>query len=107
MKTFPNVVDVEISSFHTTLIRTFLYRDMFRFWPNLKTVDMDGVVRNRNDLLNRDADFCGIFKKEVKVLWNMVEEYLKNVQIVPVRPCLSTMKGNGGEPSLSQVLVRF
>ena len=92
MKTFPSLENFKISGFRRTS-RTFPYRDMFRFWSNLKTIAIDGFVCDRNDLQNRDAEFCGISKKEVKLLWNMGEEYLKKVHIVPVRPCLSTMKG--------------
>ena len=40
---------------------------------------------------NYDADFCGISEEEAEVLRGMDEEYLENVQIVPIRPSLLTM----------------
>ena len=57
-------------------------------------MDFGGNVRSDEELRNFDAEFCGIHQEEVELLWNMGEEYLRNVNIVPIRPCVSTMAGS-------------
>ena len=50
-------------------------------------------LQNEHEIVNCDAGFCGLFQEEAELLWNMDNDYLKEVHIVPVRPCISTMKG--------------
>ena len=45
-------------------------------------------------LENFDAEFCGIYEDEVGLLWKKGEEYLKNVNVVAIRPCIATMGGS-------------
>ena len=92
-RSFPNVVQLRITAGVYTS-RTIPYQQIFRFWPDLKILDIRGEPHYVHILPNCDADFCGIHQEEVKLLWTMEEEYLRTVQIVPVRPCISTMKCN-------------
>ena len=59
-------------------------------WPNLEYLKIHGgdcfVTRNY------DADFLGINEEEAEELRGKDEEYLRTVQIVPIRPSLLTMK---------------
>ena len=84
IKSFPNLLHLDISP---TIQTSHLvpYKDIFRFWPNLKTLRKDSLVPLDR---NCDSEFCGIFQEEeVELLWNAEEEYLENLHIVPVRPC--------------------
>ena len=92
MKSFPCLEDITIwPGNHTSC--TWPYKDIFRFWPNLKHVYIRGQLPVGMETSNFDADFCGIYQEELELLRDKGEEYLEKVQIVPVRPCLSTMKG--------------
>ena len=87
-KSFPAVVDLStkpgMSDAHTVP-----YALIFRLWPNLRTLAITGTTVDQ--LRNCDAEFCGINQEEVELLKSVDEEHLRDVYIVPVRPCVTTM----------------
>ena len=68
-------------------------REIWELWPRLEELKILGSQMTLSK--NLDAEFCGIHEVEAVDLreleWD--EEYLRTVQIVPIRPSLFTMKG--------------
>ena len=66
---------------------------VFCLWPKLEELFLEGrEAASEGFWQNADADFCGITREEVETLWGENEEFLRTVHIVPIRPCLSTLK---------------
>ena len=95
MKSFPALNHLEVSPpcDRNNSIK-LPYKDIFRCWPKLISIDILGDQFNFFAFRNSDAEFCGIYEEEVELLWTESDEYLSNVHYVPVRPCLSTMTGS-------------
>ena len=91
MKMFPNLEHLEITAGSLTS-HSLPYRDIFRFWPGLKTLAIHGQVFDDPMLHSCDADFCGMDQEELELLREMDAGDLEKLQIVSARPCVSTMK---------------
>ena len=65
-------------------------REVWETWPNLQELKVRGTCGTLEQ--NYDAEFCGIHEEEAELLRGMDDEYLRNVQIVPIRPSLLTMR---------------
>ena len=65
------------------------YGQIFRLWPGLRKLCVSGEVTE--EIYNVDAEFCGVHEDEAAYLWTVAEEDLKNMHIVPIRPCAATM----------------
>ena len=72
--------------------------EIWECWPQLEELKFFG----QNNFLNRnyDSDFCGIHVEEVNLLRQKGSEYLQNVHIVPIKPCLLSMPSTFYSPSL-------
>ena len=68
------------------------YHDVFRLWPELKTLVIRGHVSCDQVLQNVDADFCGIHQEELELMRAMEVQELEKFQLVPIGPCVTTMK---------------
>ena len=89
---FPNASQLIISP-GTGTAHAVPYEQIWKFWPNLKQLIINGPSQNDSTALpNCDEDFCGINKEELELLWGEKEEYLGKVHIVPVHPSSATMK---------------
>ena len=84
---FPNVTSLEVNM---TNFEPLPCGEIWKLWPDLEELKISGKDMPRTR--NFDADFCGIHELEAVELRKMDEEYLRAVQIVPVRPSLLTMK---------------
>ena len=106
-KSFPNLAKLKLFSESFTG-RAVPYRLIFRFWPDLKTLFISSGTWDLEDkaLPNWDAEFCGINQEEVELLRGKEEEYLRNLHIVPVRPCVSTMKSKEQREVLAHHLTK-
>lgn len=67
------------------------YNELWAFWPELTTVHL---MEWYHDILARnfDADFLGIHHDEVELLRTLDAEVLEQMQIVPTRPSVLTMR---------------
>ena len=66
---------------------------VFSLWPHLDQLILTGDNNaEENDYWqNFDAELCGISREEVETLWGKDEEFLRALQIVPIRPCITTV----------------
>ena len=81
---FPHVTSLTLGP-DSSSAHAVPFRQIFRLWPELKRLSVNGMVTET--LYNVDAEFCGIDQAEVELLWLMEEAELRNLQIVPKRPC--------------------
>ena len=81
---FPHVTTLDLNTSRSSA-HAVPFRQIFRLWPHLKALTVSGQVNE--ELYNVDAEFCGIDQTEVELLWLMEEAELKNLHIVPRRPC--------------------
>ena len=63
--------------------------DIWEMYPALEELKIKGKADKLNS--NYDAQFCGIFEEEAEMLREKDEEYLRTVNIVPIRPSVLTM----------------
>lgn len=68
-----------------------MYIDLWKFWPGMRTVEITQTVYDLE--FNVDAFFCGISIMELTWLKGQGDDFLKNVNIVPTRSGLYSMKG--------------
>ena len=64
---------------------------IFRLWPDLEEIKLKGGTPE-GVWWNHDWEFCGVSRAEMEYLWEQDDEFLSKVQIVPIRPCLSTLQ---------------
>ena len=101
---FPNVTTFSVSS-----SAMFVYIDLWKVWPRLRTLDVTQTVYDLD--VNLDALFCGISPEELNWLKEQADdfddedEFFNNVNIVPIRPGLYCMKGEVFEKKSFSVLV--
>ena len=84
---FPNVTSLDLDFRQTERIPC---QELWELWPGLEELKVEGVSETLRQ--NYDAEFCGIFEEEAELLRAQDEEFLRTVQIVPIRPCLLTMR---------------
>ena len=88
-----NLVEIKAAFPHVIALELYLCQseyapcgEVWELWPNLEQLKLSVTwitVRK-----NYDAEFCGIHKEEVELLREMDDEFLRTVQIVPIRPSL-------------------
>ena len=63
---------------------------IWELWPHVEELETTG----RNQVLRKyfDSEFCGIHPEEAEELRKKDYEYLKAVNIVPIRHCILTTK---------------
>ena len=84
---FPHLTSLKLSPLEPERL---LCPEFWEVWSNLQELNISGpggVLRQ-----NFDAEFCGINEEEAELLRDMDDEFLKRVQIVPIRPSLLTMQ---------------
>ena len=89
---FPNVSVLKLSVCGNDRFGAELaqFSDIWKYWPDLHSLKIDGIMISIGR--NFDADFCGIHEEEAEWLRQQSTKYLKKVHIVPIMPCLLTMK---------------
>ena len=60
-----------------------------RLWPGLEELHLQGETSTL--WWNYDSELCGINREEMEYLWEQDQEFLRNVHIVPIKSCLSTL----------------
>ena len=68
--------------------------DIWEMYPALEELKIKGKADKPNS--NYDAQFCGISEEEAELLREKDEEYLRAVNIVPIRPSVLTIPRNRG-----------
>ena len=87
-RTFPNISCLKIIC--TLLAGGIPFSEIWELWPRLEELEVSGDCLILRD--SYDAEFCGIHPEEAKILREKDDEYLKTVNIVPIRPSILTMK---------------
>ena len=90
----PNVRKLVVRCSHTWATWSDLpsISEICELWPCLEQLKIFG---DKNCLKrNYDAEFCGISEEEADLIREKDEDFLQAVHIVPIQPCLSTMKCN-------------
>ena len=64
--------------------------EIWELWPDLEELKVH--VRGCPKIKNNDAEICGVHEEEAENLRGMDDEFLRTVQIVPIRPSLLTME---------------
>ena len=88
-KVFPNVTTLRLLSLRSDNIPC-LYQ-VCRLWPKLKHLQLSGMAPDFWP--NKDSLLCGISRAEAEELSTKDEDFLRTVQIVPIRPCITTLLG--------------
>ena len=67
------------------------YEQIFSVWhETLEELEVKGNIFEHP--VNCNAIFCGLNREEVEEgLWEAEEEFLENLNVVPVKPCVTTM----------------
>ena len=65
--------------------------EIWACWPGLAELKVNFGYKYPGPRRNHDAAFCGIYEEEVQLLMAQTDEYLQAVNIVPVRPSVTTM----------------
>ena len=84
---FPHVTSL---TFEFNISEPLNFGEIWELWPDLEELEIFG--KNPTPTRNLDADFCGIHEEEAEALRKMDEDYLRKVQIVPIRVSLLTMR---------------
>ena len=83
---FPNISELECSGMR----KVYFVKHIFKYWCNLSELFLSfDYFPGRKK--NYDIELCGIHWREAQILREQDSDYLANVQIVPIRPCLVTM----------------
>ena len=102
---FPNISSLQLKctrQIDSTEWTVVPLADIWECWPQLE--DLKKTWRGLSAIHSYDADFCGIHQEEVDMLAWEGREYLQNVHIVPIRPCILTMSSKHFHKSLSFAL---
>ena len=86
-RVFPNVVTLRLLSLRSDNLPSLW--QICTLWPKLNHLQLSGMAPDFWP--NRDAEFCGISPEEAQALSSKNAAFLRIVQIVPVRPCITTL----------------
>ena len=64
------------------------YEELWAYWPEVQAVELIEDLRG-----NYDAEFLGIYPEEVQILRGMDEEFLEQLNLVPIQPSVLTRSG--------------
>ena len=91
---FPNARTLEIFP-ACKYFYDFEFKKVWSSWPSLELEQLSFPGKmNFPHIGNMDATFCGISWEEAAVLRREDEEYLKAVNIVPIKPAINHHKGS-------------
>ena len=98
-QTFPAVTSLRISFSGVDNVPSLW--QVIRLWPELEVLRLKGEATT-GLWRNYDAHFCGTSREEMRELWGKSSEFLSKVRIVPVRPCLSTLRSESSQMLLQK-----
>ena len=89
---FPSITSLELNVHENGKLGAEIapFSDIWTCWPDLHKLSIYGSTVSITR--NFDADFCGITEQEAEWLRRQPTRFLKKVHIVPIKPCLLTMK---------------
>ena len=87
--TFPAVLHLILAGLEPHNLPSFW--QIFRLWPKLEKLELQGQGRAMGPYQNYDAEFCGISKDEMRAYYGKDDEFLRALHRVPIRPAISTL----------------